>query len=155
MFTTTLTRRPTLRPRAAHRDPFFSLVDRVFNEGPLSTLATHQVDDSAERTWVPPVDIIETDSAFVATVDLPGLTKESIDLSLEDNVLTLSGQRTYEKNDDAKVRRNERSFGSFSRTFSLPSGVDGSKVSANFENGVLSLTLPKSEVAQLRKIEIA
>lgn len=155
MFSTTLTRRPALRTRSAHRDPFFSLVDRMFNDGSVSGLANRQATDSSEHSWIPPVDIIETDNAFVATVDLPGLTKESIDLSLEDNVLTLSGQRHSEQSDDAKVRRVERAFGTFSRTFTLPRGVDGSKVSANFENGVLSLTLPKSEVAQSRKIEIA
>lgn len=155
MFNTSLTRRPSLRPRNLSQDPFFTFVDRFFNDGPLSDLAAQEGENGQERSWIPPVDIVETDGAFVATVDLPGLTKDDIDLSLEENVLTLSGQRNKEHVEEGKLRRVERVFGSFSRSFTVPRGVDAAKVSAKFENGVLSLTLPKSEVAQLRKIEIA
>lgn len=153
MFHTAMTRRPSFRALPVSRDPFFNLVDRFFGESAVGNL--DHAEAGAERTWMPPVDIMETDAAIVATVDLPGLTKEDINLSLENDVLTLSGQRTYETSEDTKVRRVERAFGSFTRTFNLPRGIDGTKVSAKFENGVLSLTLPKSEVAQVRKIEIA
>lgn len=153
MFHTTLTRRPITRTRTLSRDPFFNLMDRFLTDGTSGALDTSA--GTTERTWMPPVDIIETDAAFTATVDLPGLTKDDIELSLEDNVLTLSGQRTSETSEDTKVRRSERAFGRFTRTFTLPREVDGSQVTAAFENGVLSLTLPKSEMAQVRKIEIA
>lgn len=155
MFNTALIRRPSLRPRNISQDPFFTFVDRFFNDGPLSDFTAQEGENGQERSWIPPVDIVETDSAFVATVDLPGLTKDDVDLSLEENVLTLSGQRTKEAVEEGKLRRVERVFGSFSRSFTVPRGVDPSKVTAKFENGVLALTLPKSEVAQLRKIEIA
>ena len=154
MFQTALSRTKT-NPRFTVRDPFFSLMDRFFSEEGLGNL-TQRGENGDNRSWLPPVDIVETDTAFVATVDLPGLTKNDVELSLEDNMLTLAGERTFDNTDEsAKFRRVERSYGSFSRTFTLPPGVDAGKVEATFEHGVLTLTMPKSETAKPRKIDIA
>jgi HSP20 family protein len=138
---------------AVLRDPFFQLVDRFFND--VGAPAKWQAND---RPWQPAVDVIETDHAFVATADLPGLKKEEIEIALEDGVLTLSGERKleHEVNEESRnFKRIERAYGRFSRSFTLPQGVDPSKVEATFADGVLTLTLPKSEIVKARKIAIA
>ena len=142
------------------RDPLFNFVDRFFNDGSFNGLSNRPTElTPTNRTWLPPVDIVETEEAFLATADLPGLTKDDIDISLENNLLTVSGERRYEKategEDEGKFRRVERAYGSFRRSFNLPTGVDVQKVEAKFEHGVLTLTLPKAEVAKSRKIAIA
>lgn len=139
---------------ATYRDPFYSFVDRFFNEFAYGNGSA--ASESGDAGWMPAMDIVENEGAFVATADLPGLTKEDIDLSIEDGVLTLSGERKFEHADtEGKFRRIERSYGRFTRSFSLPQGLDHEKVSASFDNGVLTLTLPKSDVAKSRKIDIS
>ena len=136
------------------RDPFLSFVDRFFNEVGYPT--GENGSDSSDR-WLPPVDIQETDDAFVVSADLPGLSKDDIDISLEDGVLTLAGERKF-SNDETEgktFRRIERSYGAFRRSFTLPQGVDAEKVNATFGDGVLHLTLPKSATAKPRKISIS
>ena len=146
----------------SHRDPFFNLVDRFFADSTCDVPAKDASSSTAETTprtprWVPPVDIVESTDAFVVTADLPGLSKEDIDISLEGNLLTVSGERSYanDEESDSKFRRVERAYGAFRRTFRIPAGVDASKVEAGFTNGVLTLTMPKAEVARSRKIEVA
>jgi HSP20 family protein len=149
----------TLTTTNRDRDPLFNFVDRFFNDGSFNGLSNRPTElTPTNRTWLPPVDIVETEESFVATADLPGLTKEDIDISLENNLLTVSGERRYEKStdgDEGKFRRVERAYGSFRRSFNLPTGVDVQKVQAQFEHGVLILTMPKAEVAKSRKIAIA
>ena len=148
-------RRTTPTANAFARDPFVQFVDRFFGE--LASPATTYADE-ATVGWTPAMDIVETDDAFLATVDLPGLTKDDIDLSLEDGVLSISGERSFEHtaDDESKgFRRVERSFGSFRRAFTLPQGVDVDRLDATFADGVLKLTLPKSEVVKARKITIS
>lgn len=154
MFETALTR-PKTSVRLAGRDPFFSLFDRFLDDDFFGGLANRAEGES--RNWLPPVDLIENDTAFIATVDLPGLTKKDVEVALEDNVLTLSGERNFENKEGngTKFRRVERSYGSFRRAFTLPPGVDTSKVDAIFKDGVLTLTMPKSETAKPRKISIS
>ncbi len=137
------------------RDPFHGLFDRVFDN--FWNDSDFVPDGEAGgRTFLPAVDILETDGAFVVTADLPGLNKDDIDVSIEDNVLTVSGERKFEKNEDeGTFRRVERSYGTFRRSFALPRGVDPSKVEAKFEDGVLTLNLPKSELAKSRKITVS
>lgn len=138
------------------RDPFFQLVDRFFNDYGLPVVAQAWPENG--RSFTPPVDILEKDTAFIATVDLPGLKKEDIEISLDDGVLTISGERKFEheeKEEGKAFRRIERTYGAFSRSFTLPQGVDLGKVEAVFTDGVLKLTLPKSEAAKPRKIAIA
>ena len=150
-------RRTTPTAPAFTRDPFFRLVDRFFDD---MTAPSHFTWTGAQnggaKGWLPAVDVVENDGAFVVTADLPGLDKEAIDISLDDGVLTLAGERKLEEATEGEgFRRFERSHGSFSRSFSLPQGVDVENVSAEFANGVLTLTLPKVEVAKARKIAIA
>lgn len=132
-----------------NREPFFRLFDTFFNEG-------GQGEEVATRSWLPPVDIQETEEGFRLMAELPGLTREDINITLENNVLRLTGERKFEK--DVKkesYHRVERSYGSFARSFVLPQQVSSDKVQAAFENGVLTITVPKAEQAKPRKIEIA
>lgn len=135
---------------ALSRDPFFRVFDSLLNNQDL--LPSEEV---SNRTWMPPVDIQETAEAFRLTAELPGLSKEDINITLENNVLRLTGERKFEK--DAKkegYHRIERTYGAFSRAFTLPSQVSHDKVEAAFENGVLTITVPKAEQAKPRKIAI-
>lgn len=137
------------------RDSFHGLFDRVFenvwNDSDFVADA-----EAGRRTWLPAIDIFESDDAFVATADLPGLKKDDIDVSIEDNVLTVSGERKFEKSEaEGTFRRVERSYGTFRRSFTLPRGVEPAKVEAGFEDGVLTLTLPKSDVAKSRRITVS
>lgn len=156
MFENALTR--SNAGRLANRDPLFSFIDRFFNDETLGNLMSRSgTGDGETRGWLPPVDILENDTAFLATVDLPGLTKKDVEVSIEDNVLTLSGERTFknEGDDSTKFRRVERAYGAFRRSFTLPPGIDAGKVEAAFKDGVLTLTMPKSETAKPRKISIS
>jgi HSP20 family protein len=153
MLTLTRFRNHPLTGDVAQRDPFLQMVDRFFHD-----IAQPVAAGDKARGFKPPVDIVEKDNAFLATVDLPGLKKEDIEISLDEGVLTLSGERKLEleEGDENKsYRRIERSYGAFSRSFTLPQGVDLAKVEATFADGVLKLTLPKSEAAKARKIAIA
>lgn len=112
-------------------------------------------EEVSRRNWVPPVDIRETDDALVLTAELPGLTKEDIEITLENNVLTIRGERKFERDADKEnFHRIERAYGAFSRTFSLPSNVRGDGVEASFRDGVLHIQVPKAEEAKPRKIAI-
>ena len=127
------------------REPLFRLIDNFFGG-----------EEIANRTWVPPVDIQETEDAFRLFAELPGLTKEDIQITLENNVLRLSGERKLEK--DVKkdnYQRIERVYGSFARSFSLPHQVNSEGVTASFENGVLTVSVPKAEQSKPRKISIS
>ena len=108
-------------------------------------------------TWSPPVDIFDNDGEIVLKAELPGLEKEDIDISVEDNLLTVRGERKREKevtDNDKGVFRSERAFGSFSRSFTLPTTVAMDKINASYKNGVLTLSLPKAEEAKPRQIAI-
>lgn len=152
MFENALTR-TTKSPFFGPRDPFHGFFDRVFDN--FWNDSDFVPAEAGRRTWLPAVDIYESDDAFVATADLPGLKKDDIDVSIEDNVLTVSGERKFEQSEgEGTFRRVERSYGTFRRSFTLPRGVDSAKVEAKFEDGVLTLTLPKSEMAKSRKITV-
>jgi HSP20 family protein len=138
-------------PATLARDPFFRVFDSLLNNQDL--LPSEEV---SNRTWMPPVDIQETADSYRLTAELPGLTKEDINITLENNVLRLTGERKFEK--DAKkdgYHRIERTYGAFSRAFTLPSQVNHDKVEAAFENGVLTIVVPKAEQAKPRKISIS
>lgn len=105
--------------------------------------------------WMPVVDISETDADFEIKAELPGVKKEDLKVTLENGVLTLQGERKEEREEKGRrVHRVERSYGRFSRSFSMPDVVDESKVKAEFKDGVLSLRLPKSERAKPKAIEV-
>ena len=101
------------------------------------------------HNWVPAVDIRENDASFILTADIPGLTKSDIDLLVEDNTLKISGKREYNNTDDnVEYHYQERTHGSFQRSFKLPISVDEENISATFKSGILTIVLPKTEEAQ-------
>ena len=107
------------------------------------------------RRWAPAMDLLETDDHFVLRADLPGMTESDVNIELEDNVLTVSGERKAEHEEKREgFYRVERAFGTFSRSLTLPKGVDADAVTAGFENGVLEVRVPKPEQRKPRKIEI-
>ena len=105
--------------------------------------------------WSPSVDLRETEEAYELIADLPGLSKEDIELSIEEDVVTLKGERKEETDKkEGGYHRIERHSGTFQRCFHLPSGVEGDKVTAQFENGVLKVNLPKPETAKPKRIAV-
>jgi HSP20 family protein len=107
------------------------------------------------RPWSPAVDILETEDALVLKADLPDVNISEIDIRVENQTLTLRGHRKFEKDENAKgYHRIERSYGEFVRSFAIPSTVDTEKVSADYRNGVLSITLPKKEAAKPRQVKV-
>lgn len=105
--------------------------------------------------WTPAVDVHEDENQYTLTADLPGMKKEDISLSVVDNVVTLKGERKQETEKTEKgFHRIERTYGTFQRAFQIPRGVDASKVEARYENGVLTVNLPKPEAAKPRNIEV-
>ena len=105
--------------------------------------------------WVPRVDIAETDKEFIIKADLPEIKKEDISITVDKGVLTLRGERKQEKEEkDKKFHRIERLYGSFTRSFTLPANVDGTKVDASFKDGILQLTIPKTKETKPKEIEV-
>jgi HSP20 family protein len=114
--------------------------------------------DSAGGHWLPAVSVTETADQMVLTAELPGLEEKDISVEIENNVLTLSGEKMEMRSEGDEDRRYhvwERRFGSFSRSFTLPRSVDGANIVATFEHGLLTVTLPKIAEAKGRKIEIS
>lgn len=108
------------------------------------------------RRWIPAMDLVETDDHFVLRADLPGLGEEDVSIELEDNVLTVSGERKTEHEDRREgYHRVERSSGRFSRALTLPEGVDAEAIQASFDRGVLEVRVPKPEKRKPRKVEIS
>ena len=105
--------------------------------------------------WIPAVDLREEQKQYVIEADLPGVNKDDIDINVENNVLTISGERHF-SNEEKKdsYHRIERTYGKFMRSFTLPSRVSSGKVSATFKDGILEVVIPKTEDAQPKKIKI-
>lgn len=139
-------------------DPFRDLrslqdeVNRLFS----TNLSRNFSDEGIARgAWNPSVDIFENKEQIVLEAELPGMSREDFDLSVENNVLTLRGERRFEKKEESdNYHRVERSYGSFSRSFTLPQTVSGEGATAEYHNGVLRVTLPKREEVKARRIEI-
>jgi HSP20 family protein len=112
-------------------------------------------EELATGAWSPAVDIHETDDSFVVSADLPGLKKDDIQINVEDNTLTIKGEKKFEeKVPKDKYIRVERNYGTFVRSFSLPQNVDSTKIKATFKDGILDLTLPKREESKPKKIAV-
>ncbi len=110
---------------------------------------------STMRRWMPAMDLVETDDHFVLRADLPGLSEEDVNIEVEERVLTVSGERKAEHEVSKEgYHRVERAFGSFSRSLTLPEGVDAEAVTASFDKGVLEVRIPKPEQRKPRKISI-
>lgn len=105
--------------------------------------------------WAPAVDIVEDDKEWLVKADLPEVKKEDVKVTVEDGVLTLTGERKFEKEEkNRKYHRVERAYGSFLRSFMLPDGADAAKVTAEFKDGVLKVHLPKSVSAKPKAVEV-
>ena len=127
-------------------------MNRLFN----AAFDTPSAANSTARRWTPAMDLLETDDEFVIRADLPGMSESDVSIELEDNVLTVSGERRTEHEDKREgFYRVERSYGSFSRSLTLPKGVDPEAVNASFNRGVLEVRVPKPEQRKPRKIEIS
>jgi len=112
-------------------------------------------DPAATTTWSPAVDIFETEGEIVVKAELPGVDRKDIALNLDHNVLTLKGERRFEKETkEENYHRVERSYGGFSRTFSIPATVDEEKIRADYRDGILKIALPKKEQAKPKQIKI-
>jgi len=132
-----------------HFDPlanirlFEDAFTRLFNE------------PQTNRPWSPAVDIYETENELVVKADLPDVDLKDIDVRVENQTLTIAGERKFEKEDNGKgYHRIERSYGNFTRSFAVPNSFDTDKIGASFKNGVLSVSLPKKEAAKPRQIKI-
>ncbi|HEX2413464.1 MAG TPA: Hsp20/alpha crystallin family protein [Solirubrobacteraceae bacterium] len=107
------------------------------------------------RRWMPAMDLVETEDDFVLRADLPGLSEDDVRIELEDATLTISGERKAEHESKSEgFYRVERAFGAFSRTLTLPQGIDPEAVAASFDRGVLEVRIPKPEQRKPRRIEI-
>lgn len=105
--------------------------------------------------WAPSVDIVEDDKEWLVKADLPEVKREDVKVTVENGVLTINGERKIEKEEkDKKYHRIERSYGNFLRSFTLPDAADGSKVNAEFKDGVLKVHLPKTEKARPKSVEV-
>ncbi len=127
-------------------------INRAFDTQAANGVA----DSSATADWIPPADIAEYKDRWVLKFDVPGVNASAIDITLEQGVLTISGQREQDSTDsEVERRRNERPSGRFHRRFTLPDTVDTANVRATGRNGVLEVTIPKQPKAQPRRIEVA
>ena len=141
-------------------DPFRDLnllqdrMNRLFEDAGRG--AWRSEEPVATTTWSPAVDIFETDGDIVVKAELPGMERKDIVLHLENNVLSLKGERRFEKETkEENYHRVERAYGAFSRAFSIPATVDEEKIRADYKDGVLKIVLPKKEQAKPKQIKIS
>jgi HSP20 family protein len=128
-------------------------MDRVFNQ--FLRRGDGEAATWERGAWAPPVDIYETEDAFMLKAELPGFSKDDVQIELHDNRLTLRGERKRETEaKEEQYHRMERVYGRFERTFWLPTTIDAEKIQATFKHGVLELRLPKSEAAKPKRIAI-
>lgn len=128
-------------------------MNRLFNN--FFDAPTGRSSSGTPRRWIPAMDLIETTDHYVLRADLPGLGDEDVNVQLEDNVLTISGERKTEQHTEQEgYYRLERAFGGFSRSLTLPDGVDPDSVQAHFARGVLEVTIPKPEQKKPRQVQI-
>jgi HSP20 family protein len=133
----------------SHYDPLTSL--RQFEDSVTRFFSEPQTN----RPWAPPVDIFETENDLVFKADLPDVELADLTVRVENQTLTISGERKFERKDQGKgYHRVERSYGNFARSFAVPNSFDTDKINAGFKNGVLTVTLPKKEAAKPRQIKV-
>lgn len=126
-------------------DPFRLLIDQ----------ATRLDGEEGHRAWLPPVDIFQDQDNLVLRAEVPGVDKDNIDVRVENGVLTLQGDRKTETDlDDKNAFRRERIFGRFARSFTLPTTVDATRITAKYRDGLLEIVLPKAEAAKPKRVEI-
>ncbi len=139
-------------------DPFKDMMtlrdkmNRLFEEA-----VTHKGEekDLISSSWAPAVDIYEKDNELILTAEVPGINEKDIEISLEDNTLSIKGERKFEKETkEENFHRIERSYGSFFRSFSLPANIDQEKIQAEHENGILRITMPKKAELKPKLIKV-
>jgi HSP20 family protein len=125
-------------------------MNRMFN-----TFFDQTAPTSSGRRWLPPMDLLETAEHYVLRADLPGLSDDDVDIQLQDNVLTVTGERNAEHEQQQEgYHRLERAFGTFSRSLTLPDGVDPDMIQAHVDRGVLEIMIPKPEQKKPRQVRI-
>jgi HSP20 family protein len=112
-------------------------------------------EDLVSGAWVPPVDVAETQEQIVVRAEVPGIRQEDIQIEFENGLLTIRGERAIEKTDAMTWHRVERTYGNFSRSFTLPRTVDPEKITANYRDGILEIAVPKREEAKPKQIRIS
>jgi HSP20 family protein len=133
----------------SHFDPLANL--RLFEDAFTRMLSEPQTN----RPWAPAVDIYETENELVLKADLPDVDLKDIDVRVENQTLTIAGERKFEKQESGKgYHRIERNYGTFVRSFTVPNTFDTEHIAADFKNGVLSVTLPKKEAAKPRQVKV-
>lgn len=139
-------------------DPFREIedierrLDSLFDRTPFGRA---REDSLAQGQWWPSVDIAETDKEYVVKADLPEVARSDVKVSFREGVLEISGERKEEKEEKGRrLHRTERSYGAFLRSFTLPAGAEGEKAKAEFHQGVLCVTIPKSEKSAAKAIEV-
>lgn len=143
-------------PRSELWDPFAGLADLQEEMNRLFDLSFRRLGRASwEGTFLPVIDVIEQKDNYIVKAELPGLTKDDVSVTLQDNYLTIKGEKKHEaETKDANYYRRERLYGAFCRTIELPTTVDAKKIEAQFKDGVLSVKLPKTEEAKPKQIEV-
>ena len=133
------------------RANLFNMGDEVFND----FFKTSRTLQNNREGWYPAVDISEDDNGYHVQMELPGLSKEDVKISFKEDVLRVTGEKKYAKDEEKKnYHHNERRYGTFERAFKIHSDVIEDKIEANFKDGVLTVELPKAEVAKPKEIEV-
>ena len=134
----------------SHGEPVVtSLFDSFFGDFGLPTLSV------VEKEWMPAIDFSETEKAYTVKAELPGMDKKNIDISLTDGVLTVKGEKKFEKKEEKEnYHYMETRYGTFSRSLRLPEDASAEKVDATYTDGVLTISIPKTEIAKPKKIKV-
>ena len=139
-------------------DPFRDIItlrekmNRLFED---AVTARGEEKDMISSTWAPSVDIYETENALILTAEVPGVKEDNIEIKIEDNTLSLKGERQFEKETkEENYHRIERSYGSFYRSFTIPRQVDQEKIKAEHDNGVLRISMPKKPELHPKTVKI-
>ncbi len=145
--------------RITRYDPFMKLqkeLDRLFRfPFDLPNILEGEGEELGISEWYPRMDVVEKDKEILIKMDLPGMEEKDINISVEGNILTISGERKMEKKEENEnYHRVERLYGEFSRSLTLPNSVDVNKINAKYKNGVLEVVLPKKEEAKPKKITV-
>jgi len=143
-----LTRYDPFKDMIALQDRMNRLFDEFFRRSEIGP-------ESASAEWKPLADVYEDGNEIVLSIEIPGVNKDNIKVTVENNILTVSGERKQEREEKKEnYHRIERAYGSFSRSFSLPNTVDSNNIKASYKNGVLELVLPKKEEAKPKAINV-
>jgi HSP20 family protein len=147
---TNITRTPSRSLRTLQKE-----IDQVFNRLFPASEGDSDRSEGSARMWAPRTDMVETADNYEIRLDLPGLSKDDLKINMQERQLTVSGERRHEaRNEDDEFVRVERAFGHFHRSFTLPQSIQEDNIEASYENGVLTVTVPKAEESKPRQIAI-